>query len=144
MSTLLNTFDSALNPDALPQPDDMVRRQVWSLLAGMYPGKAIERRVDQRFPYPHLLYLTPAAVDGLTVLGESVVVVGKHLSERGLGFFHHETLPYRRMVASLESFDGRWTGFLIDLTWCRFTHHGWYDSGGRFLSIVPSPIKAAS
>ena len=40
-------------------------------------------------------------------------------------------LPFRRMIASLEVRRGEWAGFLADITWCRFTQHGWYDSGGR-------------
>lgn len=124
------------------QTDDLVRRQVWGLLAGLYPpAKQIERRADQRFPYPHLIYLNPVAADGVTPLAGSVVVVGKHLSEHGLGFYHQQPLPYRRMIASLANHDNRWLGFLIDITWCRFTQHGWYDSGGRFLQTAPSPVR---
>jgi len=122
-------------------PDEMVRRQVWGLLAGLYPtGKPIERRAEQRFAYPHLLYLTAVGEDGLSPLAESVSVVGKHLSERGLGFYHKQPLPYRRMIASLERHDGRWLGFVVDITWCRFTEYGWYDSGGRFLQAAPAPV----
>ena len=74
--------------------DESVRRQVWEILARLYPpGKTTERRIDQRFPYPHLLYLTPVANDSLTPVGESVVVVGKHLSEHGLGFFYQQPMP---------------------------------------------------
>jgi hypothetical protein len=47
------------------------------------------------------------------------------------------------MIASLESGNGRWLGFLIDLTWCRFNRHGWYESGGRFLQAVLSPVEEA-
>ena len=123
--------------------DETIRRQVWGLLAGLYPGgKLYERRIDQRFPYPHLVYLTPVGEDGVTPTGTSIVVVGKHLSERGLGFFHQQPLPYRKMIASLQGVDGKWIGFLIDLAWCRFTQHGWYDSGGRLLQAVPSPVRA--
>ena len=47
-----------------------VRQQVWSLLSGMYPrGQMAERRFEQRFPYPHLLYLTPLAEDGVDPAG---------------------------------------------------------------------------
>jgi hypothetical protein len=120
-------------------PDEQVRRQVWGLLAGLYPtGSLPERRIDQRFPYPYLIYLTP--VQNGKPLADSVVVAGKHLSERGLGFYHQRPLPYRHMIASLQGHDARWLGFLIDITWCRFTQHGWYDSGGRFLQSVPSPV----
>ena len=44
-----------------------------------------------------------------------VVVVGKHLSENGFGFYHRATLPYRRMIVSLECRNSQWIAFLIDL-----------------------------
>ena len=142
MSTVLGYPQLERITELGPPSDESVRRKVWGILAGLYPpGKTAERRIDQRFPYPHLLYLTPVGNDGLSPAGDSVVVVGKHLSEHGLGFFYQQPLPDRRMIASLEIQDSRWAGFLIDITWCRFTQHGWYDSGGRFLQAVPSPIS---
>jgi hypothetical protein len=124
---------AALTPNA-------VRRQVWNLLAGMYPrGQFVERRFEQRFPYPHLLHLTPLAEDGLTPQGDSVVVVGKDLSESGLSFFHPRPLADRRMIVSLDAPGSEPISFLIDLNWCRFTQQGWYFSGGRFLETRPSP-----
>ena len=126
--------------ETIPSADESVRRQVWGVLTGLYPrGRTPERRSVQRFPYPQLLYLTPIGDDNLPC-GDSVAVIGKHLSERGLGFFHAQPLPYRRMIASLELPECGWAGFIIDITWCRFNQYGWYDSGGRFLQTVPSPI----
>lgn len=125
-----------------PLGAEAVRRQVWEVLSGVYPPGQNERRYAQRFPYPHLLYLTPVAADDVTPVGESIVVVGKHLSEAGLGFYYQQqALPHRRMIASLELSRGRWSGFLLEIVWCRYTRHGWYDSGGRLLQVVPSPIK---
>ncbi len=88
-----------------PSTGDAVRRQVWEVLSGVYPpGQHAERRYAQRFPYPHLLYLTPLEADGVTPTEQSVVVVGKHLSETGLGFYYQQqALPHRRMIASLGS-----------------------------------------
>jgi hypothetical protein len=141
MSTALGHLQLERVAEMAPPANEPLRRQVWGILAGLYPpGKTCERRADQRFPYPHLLYLTPVGDDGISAAGESVVVVGKHLSEHGLGFFYQQPLPNRRMIASLQAQESRWLGFLIDITWCRFTQHGWYDSGGRFLQAVPSPI----
>jgi len=141
MSTVLGySAVESLTEVSLPA-DEQVRRQVWGILAGLCPrGHNPERRSVQRFPYPHLLYLTPVTGENHTPDGESIVVVGKHLSERGLGFFYQQPLPHRRMIASLEGPEQRWMGFLVDITWCRFTQHGWYDSGGRFLQAMPSPI----
>lgn len=122
-------------------PEDDIRSQIQSLLATLYSrGSVVERRRESRYPFPYLVHLTPVGDDGLSPCGESVVVVGKHLSERGLGFYHPKPLPYRRMIATLESSTGTRLGFIIDLSWCRFTKHGWYESGGRFLQSVLSPL----
>jgi hypothetical protein len=130
--------------DLLPldqaRPEDCINRQVWELMGMLYPqNEILERRKENRYPFPQLIHLTPVADDGVTPEGKSVVVVGKHLSKRGLGFYHPKPLPHRRMIASLEC-NGHWLGFIIDLRWCRFTRQGWYESGGRFLQAVSSPI----
>ena len=64
-----------------------------------------------RYPFPFLVHLTPVGEDGATPGGDSVVVVGKHISERGLGFYHPQPLPHRRMIVSLEGPRGDWFGF---------------------------------
>ena len=130
--------------DLLPEPggssEDDVKTQVWGLLTTLYPkNEFAERRRQARYPFPYLVHLTPVSDDGITPEGNTLVVVGKHLSERGLGFYHAEPLPYRRMIVSVETGGPGWTSFLIDLTWCRFTKQGWYESGGRFLQAVASP-----
>lgn len=124
---------------------DEVRTRVWGLLSTLFPKvSVVERRGDTRYPFPFLIHLAPA--DDLAAQdGESIVVAGKHLSERGLGFFHPQPLPYRRVIASLErpghpSASHGWYAFLLELRWCRFTRHGWYESGGRFLEAVTSPL----
>ena len=132
--------------DLLPEhgvASDDIRTQVWGLLSMLYAKVTVgERRRETRYPFPFLIHLTPVGEDGATPCGESLVVAGKDLSERGLGFYHPQPLPYRRMIASLEGPRGNWFGFLIDLTWCRFTRQGWYESGGRFLETVNSPLEA--
>jgi len=122
--------------------DDDVRTQVWGLLTTLYPrNDLMERRRDNRYPFPCLVHLTPLGKDGVSPEGETVVVVGKHLSEHGVGFYHQQPLPHRRMIASIEGPKGHWFGFLLDLNWCRFTKEGWYESGGRFLETVLSPME---
>ena len=141
MTTLEPQLDLLPEPNATPS--DNVRTQVWALLTTLYPKhEMVERRRDTRYPFPYLIHLTPVGEDGVTPEGETIVVVGKHLSERGLGFFHPKPLTHRRMIASLQAVGGQWMGFLIDLTWCRFTKKGWYESGGRFLDPVLSPMES--
>jgi hypothetical protein len=119
------------------RPDDSVRTHIWRLLSAMYPHvQRPERRSEERFPYPRLVYLRPVSADGLTPLGETLVVAGKHLSERGLGFYHPSPLAHRRVIATLERVEDDWLSFLLDINWCRFNRHGWYESGGRFLCPV--------
>ncbi|NQU25993.1 MAG: hypothetical protein HQ567_32295 [Candidatus Nealsonbacteria bacterium] len=159
MQTTLDQPPPVLTPqlDLLPQHgelfEDDVHTQIWGLLATFYPDRDItERRRETRYPFPSLVHLTPVGSDGVTPEGETIVVIGKHLSVRGLGFYHPMPLADRRMIVSLEtsissesgtcSEDGysQWIGFLIDLSWCRFTGEGWYESGGRFLQAVLSPL----
>lgn len=122
------------------QSDDAVRKQVWKLLSAVYPGgHLVERRADQRYPYPRLIMLQPMRRDGRTPAGPPLTVVGKHLSERGLGFFHPEPLPQRLVVVSLDKGDGHRLSFLLDVHRCRFTPQGWYESGGRFVAAVSTP-----
>jgi hypothetical protein len=140
MSSVMNDCRLESPPERGGPVDNGVRSKVWGVLAAIFPRGGIrERRSEHRYPYPYLVYLTPIDKDGLPE-GESVVVVGKHLSEHGLGFYHPKPLPYRRMIATLEAADGEPASFLIDLAWCRFTRHGWYESGGRFLEVVECPL----
>lgn len=117
-------------------PDDHMRRQVRELLGGLFPSGPFERRHEQRYPYPKLIQLMPTNSDGAAAIGPKIVVSGKHLSETGLSFFHPQPLPYRLVIAVLESADRSKHGFLLDLDWCRFTQLGWYESGGKFLRAV--------
>lgn len=140
-----HSIASRLQLDLMPEPssgtDCEVRSQVWGLLSTLYPKVDLtERRREMRYPFPYLIHLTPVDEDGVTPCGESIVVVGKHVSQRGMGFYHPKPLPYRRMIVSLESGSSQWFAFLIDLNWCRFTKQGWYESGGRFLQTCTSPL----
>jgi hypothetical protein len=120
--------------------DDEIRTQVWGLLTTVYPhNDLVERRRDNRYPFPCLIHLTPVDSDGNATDDETIVVVGKHLSERGIGFYHQFPLQHRRMIASVECKKGHWLGFMIDINWCRFTKGGWYESGGRFLQTALAP-----
>ena len=125
-------------------PEEEVRAQVWGVLTTLYPrNRTGERRNDNRYPFPYLVHLTPVDEDGVSLCGETLVVVGKHLSEHGLGFYHPQPIPHRRMIVSLEAGNGQWVGFLVDLNWCRFTGAGWYESGGRFLQAVLPPVESS-
>ena len=108
-------------------------------LLGIQPNRpGIERRREQRFPFPYPIRLTPVTTDGSVPPAESVVVLGKHLNEHGLDFYFNEPLAYRRVIASFERNGREVVHILLELTWCRFGRHGWYENGGRFLQVLPS------
>lgn len=99
-----------------------------------------DARREVRRPYPFLLTLVPVNQHGDTVHDQPFTVVGKNLSSRGIGFFHKDPIPYRRVIVHLEGAAGRAVRALVELSWCRFTRHGWYDSGGRFLELTPMAV----
>jgi hypothetical protein len=126
--------------------DCLVRNQVRILLQRSQDAPAmLERRQDRRHPLPALMTVYPA--QGGTD-APAQVVVGKDISERGLGFFHQQPIPFRRAIVVYEVPGAGQAAFLIDISWCRFTQQGWYESGGRLLEAVAPPervpIAAAS
>ena len=138
---------AAASPCAVPfvlRPvlDQQVRERVQVILQQQRRQTAgWDRRVDRREPFPYPIHVTPVADDGSVRKDETIVVLGKHLSERGLDFYYEAPLPHRRVIASWEGHDGSWLALLLDLRWCRSTKHGWYENGGRFLQVVPSPLS---
>lgn len=129
-----------LGESPAPVAADGVRRVVRLLLAGS-PIPGVDRRESRRYPFPHLVHLTPLAPDGTPLRDETVVVIGKDLSERGLGFYHQQPLACRKAIVSLEAADGEWVAFVIDIKWCRFTTHAWYDSGGCLLETAEPILR---
>jgi hypothetical protein len=124
-------------------PGKNLNQCVFTILGISQPGTSrVERRSEERYPYPKLIYLTPLNKDTPTDAPTKIIVTGKHLSESGLGFYHKTPLPYRRVIASFEQSDGNWLGLIMDITWCRFTKEGWYESGGRFIEIAESPLNS--
>lgn len=121
---------------------DTIALGVRQALAAAQSGRpGLERRREARYPYPYPVYLTPV-IDDVPAAERTIVVIGKHLSEHGLDFYHREPLADRQVIASLDGGAAGWVGMLLELTWCRFSRHGWYDNGGRFVSLVLSPLDA--
>ncbi len=134
--------ESRIGRTALPCKtiDDEIRRQVQLILWNTQPEKRVpERRREKRHPFPYPIQLIPLDSDGRPLHNDMLVVIGRHLSEHGLDFFNPEPVPFRKVIASFSCGTGR-VAFLLDLSWCRFTQHGWYENGGRFLHTLPSPL----
>ena len=142
--SLVDLHAQPITPTFAGIEDERVKNLVRLAVANPLPERQFaERRRETRHPYPYPIYLTPVGRDGTTPQGKTIVVVGKHISDHGLDFYHREPLPYRRVIASLACGSGQWVGLLVDLSWCRFCRHGWYDNGGRFLSTASSPLEDA-
>ena len=97
----------------------------------------VERRADERFPFPYVLYVTPATSPD--PVEPPIVIVGKHISRHGLDFYHRDPLPHRHMIVTVEDPRGNRIQLLLDITWCRFIRQSWYASGGKFLGVADSP-----
>jgi hypothetical protein len=124
----------------IPRPKELITQQVQVALAGVQAERQIERRTETRHPYPYPIHLTPVDRDGRPLLDETFVVVGKHLSNHGVDFYFARPVEWSRVIASFPLHTGGWVGLMMELTWCRFSRHGWYDNGGRFLEVVDSPL----
>ncbi len=129
----------AIDFDAVDPDRATLTSQIESLLFRVNPRVALERRRDERIAIPVLFRLTPLDTDRQPVEIESAFVVGKNISRRGMSFFHERPIPYRRALIALAQpglgdFDAE-----IDVSWCRFTRPGWYESGGR---LIRSAVRA--
>lgn len=103
----------------------------------LVPATAVERRVFQRVAYSQLFPLVPVdSAEDMQVCGEMIYVAGKNLSPGGIGFFHHQPVPSRSVVISLQHSSQKWCNYLVRISWCRFLHPGWYDSGGQITRMV--------
>jgi hypothetical protein len=112
------------------------------LVAAEPKRRGIERRREARYPFPYPIQLTPYGDDGLPDARRSFAVIGKHVAAHGVDFYSGQPLAERRVIASLDAGREGWISLVLELTWCRFSRHGWYDNGGRFLAVVPSPLAA--
>lgn len=117
--------------------------QVEALLSRLHPIVERERRHDDRVAIPVLFRLTPFDSDRQPLEQESSIVVGKNISRRGVSFYHEKPITHRR--ALIELADPVVGSFVaeIDVSWCRFTRPGWYESGGRLIrSAAPAEDSA--
>lgn len=123
--------------------DEEMGRRVRQLIYENYPTlDRVEHRRNLRFPFHHPIGLTPVDPDELTPLSDPVVVVGKDISQSGLGFHHQLPLPYRLAVVTLPLQETKGLTVLLQLMWCQFVREGWYETGGRFVGLVDRDRRA--
>lgn len=137
MSSLLAPVKRASIQDVQQEIRSHVRRAI-AETQFTYSGQ--ERRRNPRVPFPYPVYLTPLDSDGNAEPEKSFTVLGRHLSDCGLDFYHSQPVTSRKLIASLDSNGERAIGFVMELTWCRFGRHGWYENGGRFVSVAQPPF----
>jgi hypothetical protein len=127
----VNGFRSAESSDRTT-----LARQVRALVARLHPTVTLERRRDDRVDLPMLFRIRPLDDHHQPIEDAAITVVGKNISRRGMSFYHDRPLPYRRALISAEhpEFDGFFAE--IDVSWCRFTKPGWYESGGRLIAAA--------
>jgi hypothetical protein len=95
-----------------------------------------ERRQFGRMALPLVLQVTPLDQTGQPLENLATSTIGKDISPRGISFFHERPLPHRRAIVTFEHPDvGRFC-VEVDVSWCRFTSPGWYQSGGRLIRSV--------
>lgn len=99
-----------------------------------------ERRNGHRAQFQDDILLTPLDESTHEAAGDSCVVRGRDLSLHGAAFVHREPLPYRTVGLTFDLPSGTRAMIILRLTWCRFTKHGWYESGGRFLKPIAAPV----
>ena len=144
MSTLTLGMDSPVLPMVLAREPSAVREEqirVSVRLALSFNAdtpRRQERRRSARQLFPHPVRLTPLGRDQRPLADESIVVIGRHLSEYGLDFYHHEAIPFRRAVLSIPTDGDEWISLLFELFWTRYNCQACYDHGGKFLAVVPA------
>lgn len=140
-------LDDVVLPPAAPalltgRRQDRIAQLVNSAISAVEPTRrSTERRREARYAYPYPIHLTPLAGDGQAVPAETFVVIGKHLAPHGVDFYSPHPIAHRRVIVSLDCGVDGWIGLAVELAWCRFSRHGWYDNGGRFIGVVPSPLS---
>lgn len=116
--------------------------QIEALLSRLHPVVERERRQDDRIAIPVLLRLTPYDDDQHPIDQEASIVVGKNISRRGVSFYHQHPITHRRALIEVADPVAGTFAAEVDITWCRFTKPGWYESGGRLLRSAPPKLES--
>lgn len=126
--------------------DEDLHRQIRALISSLLYQESCrsERRRQLRYAFPKLMYVTPLGDAGMTPIAESIVAIGKDLSENGLGFYHTKPLDCSRTIVSLRTGGNNWGAFVIDLKRTRPIQQDWYESGGRFVQSLPIPADVVA
>ncbi len=129
LTTLANgTFDACRDQglgDCLPL-----------LVNGMATVEQSDRRSEKRHAFPYPIRMRTANRSGEQQGEESIVVLGKSLSNNCLEFYFHLAVPERWMLAALPCGEDQFLQVLIELEWCRFSHEGCYINVGKIRQVL--------
>jgi hypothetical protein len=126
-------FESSQCSVTAPPRASSLTEQFRILKQALQRPVAFERRQYGRIALPLVLRVTPLDQTGQPLQHLAIQVVGKDISPRGISFFHELPLPHRRAIVDFEHPDVGRFSFEVDITWCRFSSPGWYQSGGRLI-----------
>lgn len=123
----------------VPHVLDHVEHLVAELAASWHDRrKLVLPRRWHRAKYESSIALTPIDEHTFEPRGEAFLCEGRNISPGGVAFVHAQPLPHRLVAITFPARDGRALACLATrLNWCRFTRHGMYHSGGKFLRPLP-------
>lgn len=105
-------------------------------------GSFAEQRRWHRTVYDRPAILTPVEECTGAPLNGHKIISGRDISPSGFSFTHLDPLACRRAIITFAFEDETepLVAIMLRLSWCRFTRAGVYQSGGKFLNVVPSPL----
>ncbi len=126
----------------LPRLESLTRIVNQVVASWHAPLAVAEQRRWQRIPYERPAILTLLDDRTAAPLGVHKVVSGRDISPSGFSFTHLDPLACRRAIVTFAFEPEETEAVLVRLNWCRFTRVGIYQSGGKFLNPIASPLPA--
>ena len=127
-------------PSEKPGPGTLSVENCFELILESHKNRGVtcERRNYPRFDYSMPVFLTPLDEAGEPQLDETIGVIGRQISEKGFDFYNKDPIAAKFVIASFEFSPNRWLSLKMNLKWCRFGRHGYFENGGEFLEVVDS------
>jgi len=68
---------------------------------------------------------------------------GRDISQEGISFSHKKPIPQKLVQVTFNPTDDQPVSVIVELTWCRFSRDGTYQSGGKFRKTEPQQQPAS-
>ena len=105
-------------------------------------GPLLQQRYRHRVPLRRQLIIIPLDEQLETPCGSPLRVEGRDISLAGISFAHSLPLPHRKVALMLPHLHETAPSIVTQLTWCRFSRDGRYQSGGGFLGTLRASIES--